>query len=148
MFTGIIEEVGTVADVTPLEGGRRLRIDCSFADALRVDESVAVDGVCLTVVAQDAAGFEATAVEETLSKTALGDCAAGDGVNLERALVLGSRLDGHLVAGLAGRHHRRGSDHRHDQQQYRRPHHHIGGSLPPSGPHVSPALDRQPEPPL
>ena len=70
MFTGIIEEVGTVADVTPLEGGRRLRIDCSFADTLRVDESVAVDGVCLTVVAHDAAGFEATAVEETLSKTA------------------------------------------------------------------------------
>ena len=99
MFTGIIEEVGTVADVTPLEGGRRLRIDCSFADTLRVDESVAVDGVCLTVVAHDAAGFEATAVEETLSKTALGDRAPGDGVNLERALVLGSRLDGHLVQG-------------------------------------------------
>lgn len=99
MFTGIIEEVGTVADVTPLEGGRRLRIACSFADALRVDESVAVDGVCLTVVAQDASGFEAVAVEETLSKTALGDRATGDGVNLERALVLGSRLDGHLVQG-------------------------------------------------
>ncbi len=99
MFTGIIEEVGTVAAVTPLEGGRRLRIACSFADALRVDESVAVDGVCLTVVAQDADGFEATAVEETLSKTALGDRAAGDGVNLERAMVLGSRLDGHLVQG-------------------------------------------------
>ena len=99
MFTGIIEEVGTVADVTPLEGGRRLRIDCSFADALRVDESVAVDGVCLTVVAQDAAGFEATAVEETLSKTALGDCAAGDGVNLERALKAGDELGGHIVSG-------------------------------------------------
>ncbi|WP_420455331.1 riboflavin synthase [Rubrivirga sp.] len=99
MFTGIIEEVGTVAAVTPLEGGRRLRIACSFADALRVDESVAVDGVCLTVVAQDADGFEATAVEETLSKTALGDREPGDGVNLERALVLGSRLDGHLVQG-------------------------------------------------
>ena len=99
MFTGIVEEVGTVAAVTPLAGGRRVRIACSFAGALRVDESVAVDGVCLTVVAQDADGFEATAVEETLSKTALGDRAAGDGVNLERALVLGSRLDGHLVQG-------------------------------------------------
>ena len=99
MFTGIIEEVGTVAEVTPLAGGRRLRLACSFAGELAVDESVAVDGVCLTVVAQDADAFEAVAVEETLSKTALGDRQPGDGVNLERALVLGSRLDGHLVQG-------------------------------------------------
>lgn len=99
MFTGIIEEVGTVEAAEPLTGGKRLRIACSFADALRVDESVAVDGVCLTVVAQDGAAFEAVAVEETLSKTALGDRQLGDGVNLERALVLGARLDGHLVQG-------------------------------------------------
>ena len=99
MFTGIIEEVGTLADVTPLAGGRRLRLACSFAPELAVDESVAVDGVCLTVVAQDADGFEAVAVEETLSKTALGDRRPGDGVNLERAMVLGDRLDGHLVQG-------------------------------------------------
>ena len=99
MFTGIIEEVGTVEAVEPLEGGRRLRIACSFSSALRVDESVAVDGVCLTVVAQDGAAFEAVAVEETLSKTALGQRGPADGVNLERALVLGSRLDGHLVQG-------------------------------------------------
>lgn len=99
MFTGIVEEVGTVEAVEPLEGGRRVRIACSFAGALRVDESVAVDGACLTVVAQDAGGFEAVAVEETLAKTALGDRAPGDGVNLERALALGSRLDGHLVQG-------------------------------------------------
>jgi len=99
MFTGIIEETGTVEAVDILSGGRRLRIGCSFAAALRVDESVAVDGVCLTVVAQDGAGFEAVAVEETLSKTALGDRQPGDAVNLERALVLGARLDGHLVQG-------------------------------------------------
>lgn len=99
MFTGIIEEVGKLADVTPLEGGKRLRVACSFADQLRVDESVAVDGVCLTVVAQDADAFEAVAVEETLSKTALGDRQRGDGVNLERAMVLGARLDGHIVQG-------------------------------------------------
>lgn len=99
MFTGIIEEVGTVGRVTPLDGGRRLRVACSFASKLRVDESVAVDGICLTVVAQDDEAFEAVAVEETLSKTALGDRQPGDGVNLERALVLGSRLDGHLVQG-------------------------------------------------
>jgi riboflavin synthase len=99
VFTGIVEEVGKVDAVTPLDGGRRLRVGCSFAGALRVDESVAVDGVCLTVVAADGRGFEAVAVEETLDKTTLGRLAAGDGVNLERALRLGARLDGHLVQG-------------------------------------------------
>ena len=99
MFTGIVEEVGTVAEVTPLAGGRRLRLACSFAAELAVDESVAVDGVCLTVVARDGDGFEAVAVEETLSKTVLGERRPGDGVNLERAMVLGDRLDGHLVQG-------------------------------------------------
>ena len=99
MFTGIIEEVGRVEAVVPLAGGRRLRLACGFAGELRVDESVAVEGVCLTVVAQDARGFEATAVEETLSKTTLGRLAAGDRVNLERAVRLGGRLDGHLVQG-------------------------------------------------
>ncbi|MEM6326272.1 MAG: riboflavin synthase [Bacteroidota bacterium] len=99
MFTGIIEEVGRVLAVKELEGGRRFRFGCSFADALRVDESVAVDGACLTVVAQDTEAFEAVAVEETLRKTSLGQRQPGDGVNLERALVLGSRLDGHLVQG-------------------------------------------------
>lgn len=99
MFTGIVEEVGRVEAVTPLEGGRRLRLACGFAAELTVDESVAVDGVCLTVVARGAGAFEATAVEETLSKTTLGRLAAGDGVNLERAVRLGGRLDGHLVQG-------------------------------------------------
>ncbi|MEL6614953.1 MAG: riboflavin synthase, partial [Bacteroidota bacterium] len=99
MFTGIVEETGRVDAVTELDGGRRVRIRASFASALRVDESVAVDGACLTVVAQDDEGFEAVAVEETLRKTTLGDRAEGDAVNLERALVLGSRLDGHLVQG-------------------------------------------------
>ena len=99
MFTGIIEEVGRIEAVTPLEGARRLRVACSFASALDVDESVAVNGVCLTVVDRDAAAFEATAIEETLSKTSLGALAAGDGANLERAVPLGGRLDGHLVQG-------------------------------------------------
>lgn len=99
MFTGIVEEVARVAAVMPLEGGRRLRLACSFAAELTVDESVAVAGVCLTVVRQDAEAFEAVAVEETLSKTTLGRLAAGDGVNVERAVRLGGRLDGHLVQG-------------------------------------------------
>jgi riboflavin synthase len=99
MFTGIIEAVGRVERAEPLEGGRRLRIACPFAPGLRPDESVAVNGVCLTVVARDAEAFEAVAVEETLAKTNLGDLGEGAGVNLERALRLGDRLDGHLVQG-------------------------------------------------
>ena len=99
MFTGIIEEVGRVAAVVPLAGGRRLRLACTFASELEVDESVAVGGVCLTVVARDGDAFEAVAVEETLSKTSLGRLAEGSRVNLERAVRLGGRLDGHLVQG-------------------------------------------------
>ena len=99
MFTGIVEEIGRIEAIEALEGGRRVRVGCSFAGDLRVDESVAVDGACLTVVAQDARGFEAVAVEETLRKTTLGEREPGDGVNLERAMLLGSRLDGHLVQG-------------------------------------------------
>jgi riboflavin synthase len=99
MFTGIVEEVGRVEAVQGLGGGRRLRFACSFADALQPDESVAVNGCCLTVTERDAAGFWATAVEETLQKTSIGHLSVGDGVNLERALRLGDRLDGHLVQG-------------------------------------------------
>lgn len=99
MFTGIIEEVGRIETVTPLEGGRRLCIASSFASALAIDESVAVNGVCLTVVTHDADTFEAIAIEETLAKTSLGELAEGGGVNLERAVPLGGRLDGHLVQG-------------------------------------------------
>jgi riboflavin synthase len=99
VFTGIIEEIGRIAATTPLEGGRRLRVECSFAHELRVDESVAVDGACLTVVAAGGNAFEAVAVEETLTRTTLGGLKAGDAVNLERAVALGHRLDGHLVQG-------------------------------------------------
>jgi riboflavin synthase len=99
MFTGIIEAVGRVARVEPREGGRRLILEAPFAAELRVDESVAVNGACLTVVAQDGQTFEADVVEETLAKTSLGALAEGDPVNLERALRLGARLDGHLVQG-------------------------------------------------
>ena len=99
MFTGIIEAVGRAEAVTELEGGRRLRLAAPFASELRVDESVAVNGTCLTVIAHDDGAFEAIAVEETLAKTSLGDLAEGTGVNLERAMQLGGRLDGHLVQG-------------------------------------------------
>lgn len=99
MFTGIIESIGTVRDVQPHGAGRRFTVEAPFAGELRVDESVAVDGACMTVVAHDDAAFSFVTVEESLLKTTLGALRAGDRVNLERAMRLGSRLDGHLVQG-------------------------------------------------
>lgn len=100
MFTGIIEAVGRVEALTPRgRGGRRLRIGTPLGAELRVDQSVAVNGVCLTVVAADPEGFEAELVEETLRKTNLGELKAGDLVNLERSLSPDRLLDGHLVQG-------------------------------------------------
>ena len=99
MFTGIIEAVGRGEWLDELDGGQRLRVACPFTGGLRVDESVAVNGTCLTVVAQDDAVFEAIAVEETLTKTSLGDVSEGDTVNLERAMQAHGRFDGHVVQG-------------------------------------------------
>lgn len=99
MFTGIIEEVGRVAAVEELDGGRRLTLAASFAPELRVDQSVAVNGACQTVVAHDAETFSVVAVEETLAKTNFGALKQGDRVNLERAMRPDGRLDGHFVQG-------------------------------------------------
>ena len=101
MFTGLIEEVGRLGALTPLPGhAARLRIEApGMAAGLRRGESVAVDGACLTVEDTDAGGFGAFASDETLARTTLGAAAPGRAVNLERALRLGDRLGGHLVAG-------------------------------------------------
>ena len=99
MFTGIIEEVGHVLAVDDLGGGKRLSIQTSFVEEVRPEESIAVNGVCLTVVEKTSSGFTAEVVEETLRKTNLGQLQVGDAVNLERALRMGERLNGHLVQG-------------------------------------------------
>ncbi len=95
MFTGIIEEVGAVA-----KAGPELRIDCHtvLADA-REGASIAINGVCLTVVNFDATGFSCDLSPETLSRTNLGALRPGSPVNLERAAALGDRLSGHIVQG-------------------------------------------------
>lgn len=100
MFTGIVEEVGTVAGVERLDDFARLRVDCRMVlDKLHPGDSIAVDGVCQTVVHVDGSGFEVQAIATTLSRTTLGELAPGKGVNLERSLALGARLGGHLVQG-------------------------------------------------
>ncbi len=100
MFTGIVEAMGTVARVEDVAPARRVRIEVpDFAGSLQAGDSVAVDGVCLTVEHADAHGFDATAVAETLARTSLGDRKAGDRVNLERAATLTRYFGGHLVQG-------------------------------------------------
>ncbi len=99
MFTGIIETLGTVRRAVPRGDGRRFTVEAPFASELRVDESVAVNGACMTVVEIGDGAFSFVTVEESLAKTTLGALAEGDRVNLERALRVGSRLDGHLVQG-------------------------------------------------
>jgi riboflavin synthase len=99
MFTGIIEEIGHLARIEDLGGGRRFTLEAAMAPALRPDQSVAVNGVCLTVVQVHGTAFEAVVVEETLSKTTLGTLVEGQPVNLERALQPTGRLDGHFVQG-------------------------------------------------
>lgn len=100
MFTGIVEEVGEVARVEHRADGLRLAIRATrILDGLTVGDSIAVEGVCQTVVDLDDIGFAVDTIATTLSRTTLAGLRAGDPVNLERALALGARLGGHLVQG-------------------------------------------------
>lgn len=100
MFSGIVEEIGTILDRAGAGGGVRLTIGCArVLDDLAPGASVAVDGVCQTVVSRRADRFVVEAGGATLRKTTLGSLRAGDRVNLERALAVGSRLAGHFVQG-------------------------------------------------
>ena len=99
MFTGLIETTAFVERVDPLAEGRRLRVATPMGAELRDGDSVAVNGVCLTAVAVDAAGFSADVSPETLRVTTLGGLGAGRRVNLERPLRADGRLGGHFVLG-------------------------------------------------
>ncbi|MSR36683.1 MAG: riboflavin synthase [Gemmatimonadetes bacterium] len=100
MFSGIVEGTGTVVGVASVENGRRIRLRApEIVDGLRVGASIAVDGVCLTAVEVLSDGFSADVISTTLARTIAGRYAEGTRVNLERALRLGDRLDGHLVQG-------------------------------------------------
>src|SRR5262245_10748634 len=99
MFTGLIEAVATMARLDPVESGYRLRLEPPLAAELQLGESVAVDGVCLTVTSRDATGWEADIGPETARVTTLGTLRPGQRVNLERSMRADSRFGGHLVQG-------------------------------------------------
>jgi riboflavin synthase len=101
VFTGIIQEVGTVEALEVTADGARIRVRAAVANELRDGDSVSVNGVCLTVVTMGAGGFEADLMNQTLSVTTLGGLGAGGRVNLEPALRAGDPLGGHLVQGHA-----------------------------------------------
>jgi len=100
MFTGLVEETGTIVSATPTPTGRRLVVSASrVLEDAGIDHSIAVNGVCLTVVELGSGTFSADVIAETLKKTTIGLLVPGTSVNLERALRLGDRLGGHLVQG-------------------------------------------------
>lgn len=99
MFTGIIETTARIANITAKGGNKTFRISSPLASQLTIDQSVAHNGVCLTVEAIEGEDYTVTAIAETLAKTNLGDWKTGDTVNLERCLQPSGRLDGHFVQG-------------------------------------------------
>ena len=99
MFTGIIEEIGKIVRIERKQANLHLYVKSSFTNELKIDQSVAHNGVCLTVVAIDGDVYQVTAIAETLAKTHLGSLQVGDAVNLERGMLLNTRLDGHIVQG-------------------------------------------------
>lgn len=100
MFTGIIEELGTVKSSAMLRNGNLyLTIDASFAGKLKLNESISHNGVCLSVIPQSKTSYEVMAVKETLDRTNLKYLKVGDKINLERSLPANGRIDGHFVLG-------------------------------------------------
>lgn len=99
MFTGIIETLGKIISIERQEDNVDFFIESTITNELKIDQSVSHNGVCLTVVAINNLIYKVTAIAETIRKTNLGDWKVGDYVNLERAMKLGDRLDGHIVQG-------------------------------------------------
>jgi len=99
MFTGIIESVGFVKNLKQEKENLHITIESNFTSELKIDQSIAHDGVCLTIVSIKGKEYTVTAIKETLDKSNLKYIAIGDEINLERAMILGARLDGHIVQG-------------------------------------------------
>ena len=99
MFSGIVEATATVVAIEKEQDNVHFTLECPFGDELKIDQSIAHNGVCLTVVAQQGDTYTVTAIRETLERSNLGMLQIGDEVNLERSMLLGGRLDGHIVQG-------------------------------------------------
>ena len=99
MFTGIIEAFGTITQLEKENENVHISLESPLTPELKIDQSVAHNGVCLTVVKIEGAVYTVTAIKETIDKTNLSTWAVGDKINLERAMKLGARLDGHIVQG-------------------------------------------------
>ncbi|MFY7743524.1 MAG: riboflavin synthase [Flavobacterium sp.] len=99
MFTGIIETLGRIKTIKKEQDNIHISISSDITNELKIDQSVAHNGICLTVVAIENDCYTVTAIKETIEKTNLGHWNTGDVVNLERAMRLGDRLDGHIVQG-------------------------------------------------
>jgi riboflavin synthase len=99
MFTGIIEQVGLLKEIKREQSNIHFTVESNIAYELKIDQSVAHNGVCLTVIAINDNTFQVTAIEETLERTNLGTLKVGDQLNLERCTKIGDRLDGHIVQG-------------------------------------------------
>jgi len=99
MFTGIIEDIGTIQQIEKEDQNLHITVSYNITSELKIDQSVAHNGICLTVVKIDGKNYTVTAINETIKKTNISDLQVGDSVNLERAMKLGARLDGHMVQG-------------------------------------------------
>ena len=100
MFSGIVEEAAKVVSLRPEGTNLHITMRCSFVDELKIDQSIAHNGVCLTVVALPGDGtYTVTAIQETLNRSNLGELKEGELVNLERSMIMNGRLDGHIVQG-------------------------------------------------
>ena len=99
MFTGIIETLGIIKALQKEDENLHITVSSSITNELKIDQSVAHNGVCLTIIAIENDTYTVTAIKETIEKTNVGDWKIGDVVNLERAMKLGDRLDGHIVQG-------------------------------------------------
>lgn len=99
MFTGIIETLGIITKIEKDQENLHLTLDSEITNELKIDQSVAHNGICLTVIAIKDASYTVTAIKETIQKTNIGNWKVGQLINLERAMKLGDRLDGHMVQG-------------------------------------------------
>lgn len=99
MFSGIVEEAAKVIALESDKGNLHITMECSFVNELKIDQSIAHNGVCLTVVKKTENTYTVTAIKETLERSNLGLLKIGDKVNLERSMIMNGRLDGHIVQG-------------------------------------------------